>query len=238
MDLIKELKLRFPDKKRLQKLITDENVSHVDNYNRTPLMYAFECYGTNPNCDSDIFNKILNKVCIPEQSDDYGYTALMHVFIYNGKNPNCDSSILLKLLNMKCAPDQIDNHGYTALMCAFLYYGRNPNCNSHILSKMLDMNCLPNHINRYGHSTLMFAFRYYGSNPKYDPNIFLKLIILLYPSITRPKLIEILDKNTTDRELKNNILGMYDYNRRRTIINNRVSKRVSTGKYDSLSIFD
>jgi ankyrin repeat protein len=142
------------------------------------------------------------------------------------------------MLDMNCNPSHTDLLGNTALMHAFEYYGSNPNCNGHILQKLLDMNCVPEQANIFGDTALIYALERYGSKPNCNPHIFLKLILLLYPSITRPKLIEILDKNTTDRELKNNILGMYDYNRRRTIINNRVSKRVSTGKYDSLSIFD
>ena len=101
---------------------------------------------------------------------------------------------------------------------------------------MLDMNCVPEQVTKYGDTALMYAFSYYGSNPNYDFNIFVKLILLLHPSITRSKLIELLD--TDDHNLKNNITRVYLYNRRRTIINSRISKRVSKGKYDSISIFD
>jgi hypothetical protein len=103
---------------------------------------------------------------------------------------------------------------------------------------LLDINCKPEQTNWCGYTALKYAFYYYGENPNYDPRIFLKLILLLYPSITRPKLIELLDANTDDHNLKNNIMKVYLYNSRRTIINSRISKRVLKGKYDSLSIFD
>ena len=279
MDLIKELQSENPREERLLELITDGNVSYIDNHGCTPLMYAFSDYGKNPDCDHHILSKMLDMNCIPEQVAKYSnYTALMYAFMHYGRNPNCDHNILLKLLNMNCNPNQVNKYGYTALMLMFAYYGKNsncnsrvllklldmdcrpeqanihsetalmfafrnygsnPNCNHHVLLKLLDMNCSPEKISRPCNSTtLMFAFKYYGSNPNYDPNIFLKLIILLYPSITRPKLIDLLDTNTTDHSLQNNILGVYNYNHRRTIINSRVSKRVSKGKYDSRSIFD
>ena len=201
-------------------------------------MYAFHYYGKNPNCDSSIFSKMLNMNCKPYQVDDYGYTALMHAFRYYGVNPNCNHSILLKMLDMNCVPEQVNNFSYTALMYAFEYYGSNPNCNGHILQKLLDMNCVPEQANIFGDTALIYALERYGSKPNCNPHIFLKLILLLYPSITRPKLIELLDTETDDLNLKKNIMKAYIYNHRRAIINSRVSKRVSRGKYDSLSIFD
>ena len=45
MDLIEELRSENPSEERLLELITDENVSHVDNYGYTPLMFALEHYG-------------------------------------------------------------------------------------------------------------------------------------------------------------------------------------------------
>jgi hypothetical protein len=200
MDLIEELRSENPNKERLLELITDENVSHIDNDGWTPLMFAFSYYGS---------------------------------------KPNCKSNILSKILDMNCAPEHVNNSGETALMYAFVFYGANPNCNSHILSKLLDMNCNLEQVTKYGNRTaLKFAFICYCKNPNYDPNIFLKLILLLHPSITRSKLIELLDRNAVDHNLKKNIMKVYLYNSRRTIINSRVSKRVLKGKYDSQSIFN
>ena len=202
-------------------------------------MYAFQIYGTNPNCNHYILLKILDMNCKPEQvTKYYNYTALMLAFKYYGTNPNCDNRILLKLLCMNCKPKKVNIYSDTALMYAFKYYGINPNCDSNILSKLLDMNCKPEQVDNIGNTALVYAFRYYGANPNCDPTVFLKLITLLYPTITRSKLIELLDTNTDDHNLKNNIMKVCLYNRRRTIINSRVSKRVLKGKYDSLSIFN
>jgi hypothetical protein len=55
------------------------------------------------------------------------------------------------------------------------------------------------------------------------------MIHLLHPIITRAKLIELLDMNTDDLNLKNNIMKAYLYNCRRTIINRRISRRASIG---------
>jgi hypothetical protein len=175
---------------------------------------------------------------MPEHVTTLGSTALGYAFAYYGSNPNCNHTIFDKILDMDCVPEQVNQHDATALMYAFEFYGPNPKCNSHILSKLLDMNCKPEQVNRWGYTALIYAFKNYGSNPNYDPNIFLKLILLLHPIITRSKLIELLDKNTKNLNLKNNIMKAYLYNRRRTIINSRISKRVLKGKYDSLSIFD
>ena len=143
MDLIKELKSMFPDGERLLELITDENVSYIDNDGYTPLMYAFKYYGDAPDCDSSIFSKMLDMNCRPEQVAKYGTTALMNAFMYYGTTPDCNSSILSKMLDMNCLSSQADCDGHTALMCAFQYYGENPNCNHNILLKLLNMNCNP-----------------------------------------------------------------------------------------------
>jgi hypothetical protein len=171
---------------------------------------------------------------------DYdGSTPLMHAFISYGKNPNCDSNILSKMLDMNCVPEQItERDNYTGLMFAFAFYGKNPNCDSRVLLKLLDMNCNLEQVDNDSHTALVYALKYYGSNPNYDLNVFLKLIDLLYTSIVRPKLIELLDTNTNYQNLKNNIMKAYLYNHRRAIINSRISKRVLKGKYDSLSIFN
>ena len=201
MDLINELQSENPSKERLLELITDENVSYIDND---------------------------------------GYTALTVAFKYYGSNHNCDSNILSKILDMDFKKKQVNSYGnYTSLICAFAYYGLNANCDSSIFNKMLDMNYYPEKYAIYSnYRVLNTAFQCYGSNPNYDSRKFLKLSLLLYPSITRSKLIELLDANTSDLNLKKNIMGVYLYNRRRTIINSRISKRVSKGKYDSLSIFN
>jgi hypothetical protein len=170
--------------------------------------------------------------------DSNGWTFLMHAFMYYSSHPDCESKILSKILDMNCIPEQADNYGETALIYAFKYYGKNPNYDHTILSKLLDMNCVPERANFYGYTALTYAFLYYGTNPNYDPHIFLKLILLLHPSITRSKLIELLNTNTNDHNLKKNVMKAYLYNRRRTIINSRISKRVLKGKYDSLSILD
>jgi ankyrin repeat protein len=205
----------------------------------TPLMHAFMHYGRKPNCESSILSKILDMNCKPEQAAACGTTALMYAFLYYGSNPNCDHNILLKLLDMDCKPEQVTKYYiFTALMYAFLYYGTNPNCNSKVLLKLLDMNCNPKQVNQFYYTALMYAFKHYAKNPICDPYVFLKLILLLHPLITRSKLIEVLDKNNTNHNLKNNIIKAYLYNRRRTIINSRISKRVLKGKYDSISIFD
>ena len=238
MDLIEELQLKNPNKQRLLELITDENVSYVNSLGYTSLMYAFRYYGSNPNCDSSVLYKLLDMDCRPEQITRGGLTALIYAFEYYGSNPNCNHNILLKLLDMNCRPEQVDIYGNTALIYAFYFYGSNPYCNHNILLKLLNMNCNPEQVNSGGSTALIYAFKYYGENPNCDPRIFLKLILLLHPSITRPKLIELLDKNTNDHNLKNNIMKAYLYNCRRTIINSRISKRVLKGKYDSLSIFN
>ena len=170
--------------------------------------------------------------------DYYGNTPLMNAFHYYGLKPNCDSNILLKMLDMNCNPEQVNSLGFTALMYAFISYGRKSNCNHAILLKLLGMNCKPKKVNIYDDTSLMYAFQCYGMNPNCDSHVFLKLITLLHPSITRPKLIELLDTNTNDQNLKNKIMKAYIYNSRRTIINSRVSKRVLKGKYDSISIFN
>ena len=238
MDLINELQSDNPSEERLLGLITDENVSYINNNGYTPLMSAFSYYGLKPNCDSNILSKMLDMNCNPQQVNDNGITALMFALIYYGKNPNCDSKILSKMLDMNCNPQQVNDNGITALMFALIYYGKNPNCDSKILSKMLDMNCVLEQVNSHGHKLLIYALQYYGTNPNYDSHIFIKLISLLHSLITRSKLIELLDTNTDDHNLKNNIMSAYLYNSRRTIINSRVSKRVLKGKRDSQSIFD
>jgi hypothetical protein len=135
---------------------------------------------------------------------------------------------------MNCKPDQYDIYGFTALMYAFGTICQRANFDHSILHKLLDMNCLPKKINIYGHTALMYAFSSYSKNPDRDPKIFLKLIMLIYPSITQSKLILLLDKNTRDNDLKRNIIKVYLYDRRRTIINSRRSKRRPMGKRDSL----
>ena len=175
---------------------------------------------------------------MPGQVTKYSHTALMYAFIYYSSNPNCNSHILSKMLGMNCRPEQVNRRGYTALMYAFIFYEKNPNCNHHILLKLLNMNCMPEQTNCYGYTALRYAFKYYDSNPNYDPRIFLKLFLLLYPSITRSELIKVLDTNTKNLNLKNNIMKAYLYDSRRSIINSRISKRVLRGKYDSLSIFN
>ena len=160
----------------------------------------------------------------------------MYAFMYYGENPNCNHNILLKLLNMNCKPEQVNCGGSTALMYAFEYYGQNPNCDSRIFLKILDMNCVPERVHIYSKNTALICMRkYYISNPNYDPQVFVKLKILLNPSITLSELKESIYMYADD--LQNNIMKAYLYNRRRTIINSRVSKRVSTGKYNSRSIF-
>jgi hypothetical protein len=210
-----------------------------DNCGRTFLMRAFEYCSKNKNCDSSVLLKFLDTNCQPEHVNAWGYTNLIYAFIYGGTIPNLEPTIFLKLLDMNCVPEQItecDNN--TALMCAFVFYGKNPNCDSRVLLKLLNMNCNPNQVNNDGHTALTYALKYYGSNPNYDLNVFLKLIDLSQPRIERFKLIELLDTNTNDQNLKKNIMKAYLYNRRQTIINSRISKRVLKGKYDSLSIFD
>ena len=197
MNLIEELRSGNPNKERLLKLITDENVSYIDCDGHTLLMHAFMFYGSNPNCDSNILLKLLDMNCMLKRTDYLSNTALMYAFMFYDEN--FDSEMFLKLLNMDCKPEQVDQNDETALMYAFKYYGQNPIC---------------------------------------DPNIFVKLILLLRPKIARSKLIELLNMNTNDHNLKNNIMSAYLYNRRRIIINSRISKRVLKGKYDSLSIFN
>ena len=239
MDLIKELRSKYPIKERLLELITNENVSYIDENDYTPLMYAFMSYSKNSNCDSNILSKMLDMNCVPEQiTERDNYTGLMFAFAFYGKNPNCDSRVLIKLLDMNCNLEQIDNYGHSTLMYAFALYGKNPNCDSRVLLKLLDMNCNLEQVDNDSHTALVYALKYYGSNPNYDLNVFLKLIDLLYTSIVRPKLIELLDTNTNYQNLKNNIMKAYLYNHRRAIINSRISKRVLKGKYDSLSIFN
>jgi hypothetical protein len=162
----------------------------------------------------------------------------MFAFQYYGSNFNCNSHILSKMLDINCAPEHDTWRVIIALKLALKYYGTNPNCDSHILLKMLDMDCIPRQIGHNGRTALVYTFQYYGNNPNYDPNVFLKLISLLQSLITRSKLIEVLNKNTNNQNLKNNIMKVYLYNSRRTIINSRISKRVFKGKYDSLSIFN
>ena len=98
MDLIKELTLKNPNKERLLELITDENLSYVDSFGYIPLMSAFRFYGSNPNCDSSIFSKLLDMNCNPEQVNNNGYTALMYALQYYGTNTNCNHSIFNKML--------------------------------------------------------------------------------------------------------------------------------------------
>jgi DNA-directed RNA polymerase subunit RPC12/RpoP len=110
---------------------------YIDELGYTALMYAFEYYGSNPNCDSKVFLKLLDMNCVPEYIDEVGYTALINAFIYYGSNHNCDSNVLLKLLDMDCKPEQVNNCDYTALIYAFGYYGENPNCDSRVLYKII-----------------------------------------------------------------------------------------------------
>ena len=105
MDLIKELRLKNPNKERLLELITDENVSYIDNDGWTPLMHAFQFYGWNPNCGHSILEKMLDMNCRLEHVASHSnYTALMLAFQFYGHHPNCDHSILYKLLDMNCEP--------------------------------------------------------------------------------------------------------------------------------------
>jgi hypothetical protein len=238
MDLIRELRLNNPNDDRILELLTDENVSYVDEKGYTALMCAFIFYGKNPNYNSNILLKMLDMNCRPEQINNYGYTTLMYVFKYYGKNPNCDSNVILKMLDMNCKQEHVDTVGYTALMYAFLYYGSNPNCNHRVLLKLLDMNCAPKQINRLCKTALIYLFQYYGVNPNYDPRVFLKLIILSHPSITRSRLIELLNINTKDQELKSKILIEYNYDKRRVLIKNRILKRYKLGKNDSKKYFN
>jgi hypothetical protein len=175
--------------------------------------------------------------CRPGQVNHCNYTALMCAFQYYGQNHNCDSNVLHKLLDMNCIPEQIDMAGITALMYAFEFYGNNPNCDSSVFLKLLNMNCIPKQIDIFDNTALMRAFQYYGSNPNYDPKIFLKLIDLLHPSITRFKLIDLLDTNTDDSILKTKILGEYNYSTRNKLIRNRVFKRRLMGKGDCIHLF-
>ena len=202
-------------------------------------MFALKYYGSNPNCDSNILSKLLDMDCKPKQVDSSGYTALMNALEYYGQNPNCNHNILLKLLNMNCVPEQVNIYpGETALMYSLKYYGSNLNCDSSVLHKLFNMNCAQKQVYMNSYTFFTYAFQYYGTNPNYDPHIFVKLILLLHPIITRSGLIELLDRNTRNLNLKNNIMKAYLYNRRRAIINSRISKRVIKGKCDSLSIFD
>jgi hypothetical protein len=66
MNLINELKLENPSEERLLKLVTDENVSYIDSDGNTALMRTFRYYGSNPNCNHTIFDKILDMNCVPE----------------------------------------------------------------------------------------------------------------------------------------------------------------------------
>ena len=101
MDLIKELKSDNPNNDRILELLTDENLSHIDEKGRTSLMCAFMYYGKNPNCDSNILLKMLDMNCRLELAIECdNYTILMCAFMFYGSNPNCNSEVFLKLLDM------------------------------------------------------------------------------------------------------------------------------------------
>ena len=169
--------------------------------------------------------------------DKDDYTPLMYAFMYYGENPNCDHYILSKMLDMNCLPEHIAGIGDTALMLAFEFYGQNPNCDSSVFLKLLNMNCKPKQVSYLNRTALICAFRNYGKNPNYESKIFLKLIDLLHPSITRFKLIDLLDTNTDDSILKTKILGEYNYSTRNKLIRNRVFKRRLMGKGDCIHLF-
>ena len=137
MELYKELKAREPNNEKILSLINKKNVNYSNIDNRTPLMYAFIYYGKNPNCDPDVFLKLLDMNCMPEQINKYGETALIHAFRFYGKNPNCDPKVFLKLLDMNCVPEYINEVNYTALMYVLKYYSENPNCDSRVIYKII-----------------------------------------------------------------------------------------------------
>ena len=207
MDIFKELTLKNMNSAHF-KLAT--HVAHIQD--KTPLMCVFENYGLLPTCDAHVLHKFID------------YEMLLMI-----------SDMLTYKFKIK---RYTDCFGLTELMYAFLYYGPNPNCDHNIFLRMLDMDCKPHAITKFFDMTaLMYAFKYYGTNPNCDPRVFLKLILLLDPETSKSELITLLNTNTENQILKNKILGLYNYGVRRTIINNRISKRVKLGKRDSMHLF-
>jgi hypothetical protein len=218
------------------RLNTPYNIPDPDEHN-TAIMYALKNFGTCPNYDSTILLRMLDMNCNLTHSNSFGQTALVYAFMHYGKTSNCDSNVLLKILDMNCIPKKGGYMAGSELMHALVHYGLNPNCDSRVLLKLLDMNCKPRYSNVWGFTPLKGAFKYYGTNPNCDPRVFLKLILLLDPETSKSELITLLNTNTEDQILKNKILGLYNYGVRRTIINNRISKRVKLGKRDSMHLF-
>jgi hypothetical protein len=237
MELVRELRAEHSNKDRLLDLITNENLSYADFFGNTPLIIAFQYYGTQPNCDSDVFNKILDMHCRPSCANNYGYTALMRAFEFYGMNPNCDSSVLHRLLIMNCVPEKVSKGRETALIHAFQYYGQNQHCDPNVLLKLLDMNCKPESISFWKETALDVAFEYYSRNPNCDPSIFLKLILKTCPNITKSKLLDLIRSNIEDSSIRDKITQCYNYKMRSIITNNRIFRRRVLGKLDSICIF-
>jgi hypothetical protein len=130
---------------------------------------------------------------------------------------------------------KINNYGKLIFDTVFKYYGSSANCSPLILYKLLDLNYVRDYIRRNMNNALSHSVEFYGSNPNYNPTIFIKIVHILNPNINNVTLRTILNMNTYDKILINNIIKKN--NRRPMIINSRISKRRLMGKLDSASLF-
>jgi hypothetical protein len=101
-------------------------------------MEAFIHYGPNPNCDSDVFFKILNMNCLPEHIARLGHTSLMIALETYGVNPNCNHGIFLKLLESRsCLPASFCEYDKENLIQSIKSYESNPKCDSRVFLKLI-----------------------------------------------------------------------------------------------------
>jgi hypothetical protein len=228
MELIREIRSENPDKTHILKLITVENLKFFYE-NDCSLISEIYLYGhLSLSLESSIIHKILDTCYDPFFINWCGQTDLMCALLYYGEYVECDNSVFNHFLNMKCYPNYINESGETTLICAFRFYSYNINCDPNFLLKLLDMDCVPNQVSKYGDSALSVAFQLYSTNPNYEPLVFLKLILRLEPLITRLKLIDLMDEYTKDQNLKDKILGEYNYKIRDVLISSRLSRRDSS----------
>jgi hypothetical protein len=172
-------------------------------------------------------SKIL-KLITPENVsyvDKNNRTILIIATDFYCSNVYYDSKVLLKLLSMECKPDFCDLGLNTPLMHLLFYYNPTKYCNSEVLLKLLDLDCKPDNINCNKFTALMIAFQYYGNKKYLNPLVFVKLINLIYPKISRPELIDLLNQNTNDTILKKRIYFEFIYFYRSTILKKRLRLR-------------